>query len=121
MSNPTASQKRWLEYVSEMPCVATGFQVTQTHHIWGRETKVKGVGNIGHWAILPIWYCLHDVAYSKDNKYSVTHAKNTFEAKYGTQAELWLNMYELAVLDDSFDNEDLPSYAVVAAIENYRK
>jgi len=119
MSNPTAKQKRWLEYVAKQTCIATGFNMIQVHHIWGRETKVKGVGNIGHWAILPIWFCLHDV--SSNNPYNITYHKKAFEDKYGTQAYRFEMLCHQAYNDESFDSEDLPPDEVIEAIVNYRR
>tara|TARA_R110000851_G_scaffold313007_1_gene474433 strand:- start:18 stop:377 length:360 start_codon:yes stop_codon:yes gene_type:complete len=119
MSNPTAKQKRWLEYVAKQPCIATGFNMIQVHHIWGRETKVKGVGNIGHWAILPIWYCLHDV--SSDDPHNVTHHKNAFEDKFGKQGDIFSILYANALIDESFNSEDLPPIEVLSAVANYRR
>jgi len=119
MSNPTAKQKRWLEWVANQPCIATGFNMIQVHHIWGRETKVKGVGNIGHWAILPIWFCLHDV--SSNDPHNVTHHKNAFEDRFGNQGLLFDFLWRNASFDDSFDNEDLPPHEVLIAITNYRR
>ena len=119
MSNPTAKQKRWLEWVANQPCIATGFNMIQVHHIWGRETKVKGVGNIGHWAILPIWFCLHDV--SSNDPHNVTHHKNAFEDRFGNQGLLFDFLWRNASFDDSFDNEDFPPHEVLIAITNYRR
>ena len=46
-SQPNAAQKRWREEVREL---GLGQII---HHCTDRTMKIKGVGNIGHWFIVP--------------------------------------------------------------------
>lgn len=65
----------------------------QRHHIFGKEAKRKidfETTNVGHCAILPIPFELHDV--SSNNKLNVTHNKKAFENTFGTQNELLADM-----------------------------
>ncbi len=67
----------------------------QRRHIFGKEAKRKinyETTNVGHCAILPIPFELHDV--SSNNKLNVTHNKKAFESVFGTQKELLADMAE---------------------------
>lgn len=125
MSNPTAKQIRFREYMRDLGCCVSGEDwIVQIHHVLGREAKSKGVGNIGHWYVLPLAFMYHDVS-ATYNPLNVTHNKNDFEAHFGTQAELFnkcLNtLIDKARINKNIDSADFPPHNVVEAITNYRR
>jgi hypothetical protein len=124
MSNTTAKQIRFREYMRDLGCcVSSEDWNVQIHHIFGRSTKVKGVGNIGEWAMLPIAWRYHDV--HSNDPLNVTHCKNKFESNFGTQAELFnqaLNtLIAKAKVNNSIDASNFPPNEVVKAIMEYRR
>ena len=124
MSNPTASQVRWREYVRGLGCcVSQEDWKVQIHHVVGRSAKVKGVGNIGHWYVLPLAWQYHDVA--SNDKLNVTHHKNAFEEQFGTQSELFNQVFNTLIHkakgSSSIDAGDFPPENVLNAISVYRR
>lgn len=122
MNAPTASQCRFMRYMAELGCcISPEMWRVQIHHVVGRSAKVKGVGNIGHWFILPLAWRYHDV--DSNDPLNVTHRKNAFVAKFGKQSENFefcLALLETkAQVDKSIDPADFPPKAVVAAILAY--
>ena len=121
----TAKQKRWLKLVAErLPCIVSGESYSkQIHHCLGRTAKVKGVGNIGHWFILPLAWEYHDVA--SNSEYNVTHHKQAFTDRFGTEKDLFMDVvYKLGFLakwDKSINTDDFPPQEVVDAILNYTR
>ena len=97
---PTAQQKRWLQAVAEL---SPGMQI---HHPVGATAKIKGVGNIGHWWLVPVDEIshrdIHAGIFGKDRK---VLEKRIFEA----------NLAELK------DFADCPPQEVIDAIRNYHK
>lgn len=124
MSNPTIKQLRFREYVRGLGCcVSPESWAIQIHHVIGRTAKVKGVGNIGHWFVLPLAWRYHDVDSNDD--LNVTHRKHAFEDQFGTQAELFNQVLKTLIhkakTDSSIDFDDFPPSDVVEAITNYRR
>jgi len=48
-----------MSQVADLGCVVTGSSACQIHHPFGRTAQVKGVGNIGHWFIIPLMALSH--------------------------------------------------------------
>ena len=124
MNNPTASQKRFMENMRKLGCcVSVEDWHVQIHHMLGRTAKVKGVGNIGHWAILPLSWRFHDV--HSNDPLNVTHHKYAFEDRFGTQVDNYLQCLHklryLAKTDKSIDPADFPPDNVVKAIKEWRR
>ena len=123
--NQTAKQKRWLELVAyRLPCIVSGETYSnQIHHCLGRTAKVKGVGNIGHWFILPLAWEYHDVA--SNSEYNVTHHKQAFADRFGTEKDLFIDVINklefLAEYDKSINLKDFPPQEAVDAILNYTR
>ena len=51
---PNAEQKLWRENVRQTGSIISGLSRVEIHHVLGRTAKIKGVGNIGHYFILPL-------------------------------------------------------------------
>ena len=83
------NEKKWLKLLGERPCVITGSNYTQLHHVAGRTYKHHKV-LIGPWFVLPLAVELHDV--SSNHPLNVTHHRKLFSAEYGSQAILWFDM-----------------------------
>ena len=56
---PNAEMKRWRDAVRASGSILSGLAAVEIHHIYGRTTKIKGVGNIGHAAILALDHVEH--------------------------------------------------------------
>ena len=111
----TAAQLQWREWVRRQGCcVSNEDYAVQIHHVLGREAKSKGVGNIGHWYILPLSWRYHDVA--SDDPFNVTHHKRDFEREFSKQSELFHFLVEEAMGDPNFNNKNIPPKNVVEAI-----
>jgi len=50
---PNASQKRWLDKVAGLGPIGN-YGPVELHHFLPATTQVKGIGNIGHFSIIPI-------------------------------------------------------------------
>ena len=51
---PNAEQKKWRENVRQTKSVVSGLSRVEIHHVLCRTAKIKGIGNIGHYFILPL-------------------------------------------------------------------
>lgn len=124
MSNPTAKQIAFLKYMrDEGCCVSSEDWRIQMHHPIGRSAKVKGVGNIGHWFVIPLAWRYHDV--DSNDPLNVTHNKNAFIEHFKSEGDLWRDHYEKvkakSLTHKCVDAKNLPSMDVVEAIQNYRR
>lgn len=90
-NSPSASQKKWREEVRELGCIIErskgGIEI---HHVLGATAKHNKVV-IGHWFILPLtgWY------HRENPILNVTDNKKLFEANFGSQVELFIQLLEL--------------------------
>lgn len=114
MIQPTDQQKRFFKIVANMGCVVSGMKPIQVHHIWDPSIAFNTIGNIGHWAILPIWIHYHRPGSS--SRHNVTHSKTKFEAKFGRQGDIFAEMIIKLKSDPNIDQNDLPPFEVVQAI-----
>lgn len=102
---PTALEKRLMNVIGEQPCIACKKHgvintAISLHHVDGR-TKTHA-----HAKVLPLCCFHHDTPFSKEQRQSVgydifpVHAKGSyggkaaFEAEYGTQEALLVELYE---------------------------
>jgi len=81
-NSPNAAQKRWLDLVAGSGSIVD-YAPCVIHHMWGATAQVKGVGNIGHWSLLPLTPYQHDLYH---------HDRTEFERRYGGQKELFLKL-----------------------------
>ena len=51
---PNAAQKRWMQTVAGLGPMGNYGHVELDHFLGGATIQIKGIGNIGHWAIIPI-------------------------------------------------------------------
>jgi len=86
LSKPKAV-KDWEDLNREMGCVITGRCDVQLHHIFGRTAKEKKI-LIGPWAILTLWWEMHDPNMSHPE--NVTTHRKAFTRRYGLQKDLFL-------------------------------
>lgn len=97
------NNKKWMEDITEFALSSNWLNKFsgycdnpyhfQRHHVYGREAKRKVnlvSANVGHIAILPIPFELHDV--SSNNRLNATHFKKRFESVFGTQKELFIDL-----------------------------
>ncbi len=64
---PNAAQKRWMETVAGLGPLGTYGRV-ELHHFLSATTQVKGIGNIGHFAIIPISHEDHLIRHLKGRR-----------------------------------------------------
>ena len=95
-----AVQKKWMDDITEF--AQTNMYVLygddynddyipiQRHHVLGRSAKHNKVA-IGHWFILPVPYELHEP--NVKHEFHVGHCKKAFTKRYGTQRELFNDMF----------------------------
>tara|TARA_R110000851_G_scaffold283661_1_gene437233 strand:- start:591 stop:971 length:381 start_codon:yes stop_codon:yes gene_type:complete len=100
MKQANAAQKQWMKDITKF--AETNMYVLygddynndyipiQRHHVLGRSAKHNKVA-IGHWFILPVPYELHDP--SEDHEFHVGKCKHSFVERYGTQRELFNDMF----------------------------
>jgi len=99
------AQQDWDDAVRVQGCAITGSPGV-IHHFLGRATKVKYIGNLGFWALLPLTDELH-----KERHHI---GKTMWEDKYQPEKVLWLRMLQRF--------QDLPfSDEIYDAILNYSK
>jgi len=85
---PNAAETRWLEKVVNYGCLAcwslfNAHTEAEAHHIVGRS------GVNGHWLLLPLCTLHHRGGDDSGRFLSVHPFKKRFEAKHGTQIELF--------------------------------
>ena len=78
-----SAEKEFQGWLKNQECCITGEHGVQVHHCKGSTFKHNKV-LIGHWYCLPL----------SPDKHAEYHAgTKSFQAKYGSQAELWLECY----------------------------
>jgi len=112
---PTAAQKRWMEAVRELGSVISGCPAV-VHHAIGRSAKIKGVGNLGHWFLIPLTDKEHRDLHNGWNIWEQSHP-DMFE----TRKEFEKGAFKYDVLDKLLDIPDEFTYDIHYAIMEYHR
>jgi hypothetical protein len=82
--NPSAAQKRYLDWVEQQPCVVTGkYGVTKHHVTAGRD---GGRFSRSHWIVVPLIRELHQHDYGEQSVERLNHG--TFFDRHGVDLEI---------------------------------
>lgn len=86
---PTREQSRWHSWLVDRGCILTGGQ-PQIHHIGGSKMKLKGVGLVGEWFVIPVCPYWHKW---DSNKAAIHSNKKQFERENKTtEKELFIKV-----------------------------
>ena len=116
MKAPNAHAKRWQQAVREAGCIITGSSLVHLHHMGGRALR-HNKSDIGHYAVLALFFELHDV--SSNDPLNVTHHKKAFHREYGSNAKLFKATIDEVLLTNSDDV--LPPENIIEAIIDWGK
>ena len=58
-NRPTAAHKKWYDLIANEGSVISRSRPVFLHHPEGAMAKIKSVGNIGHWYVIPLAYDEH--------------------------------------------------------------
>lgn len=113
-STKTAAETRWHQQIADFARNTgwlyetfgsySGYGEFQIQHIEGAKACRKIYGakvKIGQWYCIPVPIALHDVqvASHENHPLNVTRRKKAFEAKFGTQYDLWRSMIDAMVVE----------------------
>jgi len=108
---PNVAQKRWREEVRGLGSIVSlsgYYGRTVIHHPVGQSAKIKGVGNIGNWWVIPLTEDLHEDLHNGE--------------KFGFETRKEWEKYMFAdVMKKLYGHPDSPSDEVLAAIRDYRR
>lgn len=76
---PNAAQKRWIQTVAGLGPLGNYGHVELDHFLGGATIQIKGIGNIGHWAIIPIS--------TEDHRIRTLKGRKAFEEATGKTAK----------------------------------
>ena len=79
----------WEDLLRERGCIITGRCDIHLHHIYGRTFKHNKI-LIGPWAILPLWWEMHDSGMTHPRH--VHKRRKAFNKAYGWQGDVFLAM-----------------------------
>ena len=102
---PTAAQKRWREAIRTKAQEVEGGNL-EIHHPIGASAKIKGVGNIGHWWVIPV-----DAQSHKD-----IHAGKFGSMRKSVEKEIFES-----VLNVMSGDPDFPPQDAIDAIRDYHR
>ena len=67
-NNPTAAHKKWYDLIANEGSVISRYRPIIIHHPEGATARVKPVGNIGHWYVIPLAHDEHMALHRNDLK-----------------------------------------------------
>ena len=82
--NPTAAQKRYLEWVLEQPCVVTGRYGVTKHHVTAHRDGGRFTRSL--WIVVPLIQELHQHDYVKESVERLNHG--VFYERHGIDLEI---------------------------------